>query len=375
MTSEHHQTEESSPACSGPTGSSSTYMSYEKWQHVACVPKSAPSGLIAFLEQNCREDHGVFQLRASFDHATRDDHVLVRVACPGTATSKAAANSSESQPPPIVIEQFELAANSTVTALKSLIAKRTKFPMDQTVLLLGCKRLHEELPMGRVAAAAEASGTPLQLHLATKGALAFLRREGQGHREHSVGSPHGGPHTLDLFLPASIPGSRQRAMPFDLGSTLSGLRWSVQSVSGLSPARMKLFLDGDKDLSSESEASTLRELGFEDGCSVHVQEAPADALEDFDMPLDIPSMGPASLLYDTAADKLGITDQSKLAIFAGSEIVDRSADLSQALIADGVILCACIDWPLRLSVSVLDSSLPGGVEPSFPGSGAVSGLV
>ena len=32
--------------------------------------------------------------------------------------------------------------------------------------------------MGRVAAAAEASGSPLQLHLAVKGALAFLRRVG-----------------------------------------------------------------------------------------------------------------------------------------------------------------------------------------------------
>ena len=37
--------------------------------------------------------------------------------------------------------------------------------------------------MGRVANAAEASGSPLQLHLAVRGALAFLRREGQGHRE------------------------------------------------------------------------------------------------------------------------------------------------------------------------------------------------
>lgn len=315
--------------------------------------------LVAFLEQNCREDHGVFQLRAAFDNVTNEDFVQVRVACPGTATSKAVANSSASQPLPIVIEQFELAASGTLTTLKELISKRTKFPVDQTVLLLGCKRLHDELPMGRVAAAAETSQTPLQLHLSAKGALAFLRREGQGHREQN------GAHTLSLILPASVKGSHERPMPFDLKSTLSDLRWSVQSVSGISPARMKLILDDDKDLSFAMESSTLEELGFEDGCSVHVHQP--DALTDFDMPLDIPSMGPASLLYETAAEKLGVADQSKLAIFAGSQLVERSADLSQALIADGVILCAYMNWPLQLSVSVLDSSLPGTLE-GFPGS-------
>lgn len=319
--------------------------------------------LVAFLEQNCREDHGVFQLRAAFDNVTNEDFVQVRVACPGTATSKAVANSSASQPLPIVIEQFELAASGTVTTLKELISKRTKFPIDQTVLLLGCKRLHDELPMGRVAAAAETSGTPLQLHLSAKGALAFLRREGQGHREQN------GPHTLSLTLPASVKGSHERPMPFDLKSTLSDLRWSVQSISGISPARMKLVLDDDKDLSFALESSTLEELGFEDGCSVHVHEPDALAVADFDMPSDIPSMGPASLLYETAAEKLGlgVAEQSKLAIFAGSQMVERSADLSQALIADGVILCAYMNWPLHLSVSVLDSSLPGTLE-GFPGS-------
>ena len=55
-------------------------------------------GLLSFLEQSCREDHGVFQLRASFDHPSSEDFVQVRVACPGTAPAKAAANSSETQP-------------------------------------------------------------------------------------------------------------------------------------------------------------------------------------------------------------------------------------------------------------------------------------
>lgn len=73
---------------------------------------------------------------------------------------------------------------------------RSKFPLQHMVLLLGCRRLHEELPMGRVAAAAEASNAPLQLHLASKGALGFLRREGQGHKE-----LQDAPHTLKLLLP------------------------------------------------------------------------------------------------------------------------------------------------------------------------------
>ena len=48
----------------------------------------------------------------------------VRVAFPGTATSKAAANSSEAEPPPIVIEQFELEEKSNVAALKKLLEKK-----------------------------------------------------------------------------------------------------------------------------------------------------------------------------------------------------------------------------------------------------------
>mmetsp|Transcript_31253 Transcript_31253/g.72301 ORF Transcript_31253/g.72301 Transcript_31253/m.72301 type:complete len:722 (+) Transcript_31253:53-2218(+) len=317
--------------------------------------------LVGFLEQNCREDHGVFQLRAAFDIPTNEDYVQVRVACPGTATSKAAANSSENQPPPIVIEQFELASTSNVSALKKLISQRTKFPSDQIVILLGCKRLDGVLPMGRVAAAAEASGTPLQLHLAVDGSLAFLRREGQGHRDQS------GPHTLNLILPAAAgSGTRERPMRFDLALTLSDLRWSVQSIAGLSPARMKFSLDSERDLTFAAESCTLEELGFKDGSSLHVQQNSSDLFGDFDMPLDIPSSGPASLLYEKAAAMLG-ADSTKLAILAGSELVERSADLSQALIADGVILCAYMTWPLDLTVSVLDSST-AGPDGSFPGS-------
>ena len=44
------------------------------------------------------------------------------------------------------------------------------------------RRLQDELPMGRVSAAAEASNVLLQLHLAARGAMAFLRSGAMGNR-------------------------------------------------------------------------------------------------------------------------------------------------------------------------------------------------
>jgi len=325
----------------------------------SAVKPVAGQSLLSFLEQCCREDHGVFQLRASFDHPSNVDFVQVRVACPGTATSKAAANSTETQPPPIVIEQFELEASSTVAALKKLIHERSKYPVEQMVLLLGCRRLQDELPMGRVSAAAEASNVLLQLHLAARGAMAFLRREGQGHRDMEAGDER--PETLKLILPRCIPGRRERPMPINLEqSTVSDLRWSVQSICGLSPARMRLLKDGEIDLSTADESSTLNSLGFTDGSTLLVD---SDTLihRDVDMPVDLPSTGPATWVYDTAATMLGLPDSSKLSLFAGPELINRHADLSQAPIADGVILSAYISWPLQLPVFVLQSGIPSPV--------------
>lgn len=211
--------------------------------------------------------------------------------------------------------------------------------------------------MGRVAAAAEASGSPLQLHLAVKGALAFLRREGQGHRERQDDAEEmcEEPETLKLILPRCVRGCRERLMPFNLQQSLSDLRWSVQSICGLSPARMRLLLDGDFDLSCEDETSSLESLGFKDGCRLLVEQACADAVSDFDMPVDIPSTGPASSVYEAAATKLGMADSSKLSLFAGTELINRHADLSLAPIADGVVLSAYCNWPLKLPVAVLQS--------------------
>jgi len=248
-----------------------------------------------------------------------------------------------------------------VSELKKLIQERTSFPVSMAVILLGCKRLHDELSMARVAAAAEASGNPLQLHLSASGALAFLRREGQGHREQS------GSKTLTLLLPmGTVSGARERPMPFDPEKSLSDLRWSIQAISGLTPARMKLSLGlngslkSTQEFSQEDEAATLHNLGFEDGCTLHVEQTDGP-VGDFDMPIDIPSSGPASVIYASAAAKLGLGDASKLALFAGSELVNRNADLTQAAIADGVILSAYVNWPLQLSISVLgnDTLVPG----------------
>lgn len=51
----------------------------------------------------------------------------------------------------------------------------------------------------------------------------------------------------------------------------------------------------------------------------------------FDLPLDF-----YPEVYDTAATMLGLPDSSKLSLFAGPELINRHADLSQAPIADGV---------------------------------------
>eukprot|EP00933_Yihiella_yeosuensis_P043290 TRINITY_DN3802_c1_g1_i1.p1 TRINITY_DN3802_c1_g1~~TRINITY_DN3802_c1_g1_i1.p1 ORF type:complete len:794 (-),score=135.76 TRINITY_DN3802_c1_g1_i1:112-2493(-) len=310
--------------------------------------------LISFLERRCREDHGIFQLRASFDSPSSKAFVQVRVAFPGTATLSAAANigsSSEAQQPPMIIEQFECEASSDVPTLKRLIEARTKFPAAYVVLLLGFRRLHDELRMSLVADAAEANGAPLHLHLAASGALAFLRREGQGHRE-QIGS-----NTLTLRLPSDVLGTRERPMAFDPSQCLSNLRWSVQAVSGIAPSRMelKLKLPGmeARELFAEDESLTLEELGFAERCILQVGLVEADKQIDLDMPIDIPAAGSARDLYDNAAVKLGIGDSSRLALFAGGELVLRDAHLSRAPIADGVIISAYIAWPLQLSVSVL----------------------
>ena len=49
--------------------------------------------------------------------------------------------------------------------------------------------------------------------------------------------------------------------------------------------RMRLLLDG-VELTAEGE--TLEALGCQDGCVLHVEEGPADAVSDFDMPVASP---------------------------------------------------------------------------------------
>lgn len=76
-------------------------------------------------------------------------------------------------------------------------------------------------------------------------------------------------------------------------------------------------------------------------------------LESFDMPLESPVVGSASNLYKSAASKLGISDVSSLALFAGSAAISHSGDLSCAPLADGVVLSAYVAHTMQLSSSVL----------------------
>jgi len=304
-------------------------------------------GLVAFLERCCRQDNGIFQLRAVFDLPGRDGVVPIRVVFPGTATFAA----GQSELPPMISEHFELKETTKVGELKKMIETRTRFPANRGVLLLGVHRLHDEVP-ARVFAAGEDAGTPLQFHLASSGAYVFLRREGQGHRE-----PFG-PYCLTLLLPECVQGSRMRPMKFDLQQRLGDLRWSVQAVSGLPPAGMQLALASPvaRSFCSSDGSETLEALGFSDGCTLKVEYnlLEASMLGDaFDMPMEMPTAGSAAELYETAAAKLGIADSSSLTLFAGNCAINRDADLSCAPLADGTVLSAYMAWSLQLSISVL----------------------
>jgi len=313
---------------------------------VAPVPGQ---GLRAFLERTCREENGVFQLRAVFSAPPGEGYVRVHVAFPGMATSEAAAGGSEGA---MLIEQFECEAAGDVAALKCMIQARTNFPASRSVLLLGCRRIHDELPMPRVAAAVEAAGAPLQLHLAASGAYVFLRREGQGHREPS------GPCTLTLLLPPCVMGALNRPMAFDPKQLLGDLRWSVQAVSGLPPSGLRFILAAPRErcLTDAETGETLEALGFVDGCTLQVRcdlaidSTPGDL---FDMPLDTPTAGDASALYERAAARLGMPDLSRLKLVAGVTAISPGASLSCAPLADGVVLSAYVAWSLQLSASVL----------------------
>jgi hypothetical protein len=301
----------------------------------------AGQSLLSFLEEKCRQSNSAFHLRADFKTPSSDRFVQVRIALPGTATSAAAVGSGE--PPPMLIEQFECDKNSTIASLKALIERRTRFPMSHGTLLLGCRRLHDELVMQNVAAAAKAAHTVLQLHIAACGAFLFLRREGQGHRELT------GPCELTVLLPPCVHGARERRMPFDPAQRLSEFRHCVQSLCGVHASGMVLLLNEAKTKLSD-EGATLESLGVVTGCRVYVERTFTEAS---DMPFDTPSAGSTASLYEKVAQTLGVEDVSRLALFVGAEPVSIGADLSCAPIADGVVLSAYMVSSVELPFSVL----------------------
>eukprot|EP00927_Polykrikos_kofoidii_P043775 TRINITY_DN37869_c0_g1_i1.p1 TRINITY_DN37869_c0_g1~~TRINITY_DN37869_c0_g1_i1.p1 ORF type:complete len:919 (+),score=170.81 TRINITY_DN37869_c0_g1_i1:50-2806(+) len=375
---------------------------------VDVLPRSGQS-LLTFLTTSCRDDHGVFQLRAEFGAPSGEGFVLVRVALPGTATSDAAAAAREnaSGPPPMLVEQFECEASAQVASLKKLVRRRTGFPINQMVLLLGCRRLHDELPMARVAAAAEAAGT-LQLHLAARGALVFLRREGQGW---PIAKCVGGdgdelPCSCTIVLPSHVRGSRTRSLRFDpKKQTVRDLRLAVQSVSGLPLAGTRFAVVNGSKVSSaaggggsaaaatssagfkrgsssrsggvfggsnvrgrdqsrtEVDTQTLEAFGLVDGSRLEVTHEPTE--EDFmgdcgDLLVDTPTAGNASELLERAAGLLGLVDGSRLALFAAGSSIRHKADLSSAPLADGAVLSAYVTQPLVLSYSVFSGASVAG---------------
>mmetsp|Transcript_95450 Transcript_95450/g.165786 ORF Transcript_95450/g.165786 Transcript_95450/m.165786 type:complete len:809 (-) Transcript_95450:56-2482(-) len=315
--------------------------------------------LAGFLEEKCREDNGAFQLRAEFDGASAEDCVLVRVAFPGTAPTAPSGVANTGGDTAMLVEQFECKASHSVSLLKAMIQARTGFPMSHGILLLGCKKITNELTMDRVAAAATAAGTPLQVHIATAGAYVFLRREGQGHRVPS------GPCTLTLQLSRGLQGTLVRPMAFDPVQHLEDLRLSVQAVLGLPPAGLtfRLAAPDARPLVQADDSKSLEALGFVDGCTVDVETWPVltgssplivdAALQSHDIPLDVPTEGSASVLHDQAAAALSIIEPSRLALFAGGMAISRDENLSCLPLADGAVLSACVSWSLQLSFSVL----------------------
>jgi hypothetical protein len=254
----------------------------------------------------------------------------------------------------MLVEQFECSASSNLASLKTMIQRRTRFPIQEMVLLLGCKRLHNELPMNRVAAAAQAAGN-LQLHLAASGAYVFLRQEGQGHLEPS------GPSTLTLSLPPCVNGARKRPLPFDPSHRLADFRLAVQAVSGLPLAGLR-FSFADKAVSKPLEdkigGQSLEALGVADGCTIEVTQCitEQDILETncFDLLLDTPTDGPASDFYDRCAQQLTLSDNSRLVLFVGGRSVAHKDDLARVPLADGVVVSAHAEWSMQLSYSIFE---------------------
>lgn len=302
-------------------------------------------GLAAFLEHSCREDNGIYQLRATFEAASGTGFVQVRVGFPGMVPR---ADASSGADPQMIVEEFECEKGARVLALKQMIEARTQFPAVRGVLLQGCRRLHDEQPLAKVAEA----GIPLQFHVATTGAYVFLRREGQGHCVPS------GPCTLTLQLPTCVQGARRRRMRFEPQQDLESLRRSVQAVSGLPPAVMHLELKApvQRDLACEDRACSLQALGFTDSCTLEVQfDLTEESIlgEPLELPLETPTCAQANELYRDAATKLGIDDHASLMLFAGSVAVYKNGSLSSVPLSDGTVLSAYIASPLQLSVSVL----------------------
>jgi len=324
------------------------------------VAPQSGQGLFSFLEQYCREDNGVFQLRAVFERPISPDFVHITVSLPSAlppidvgsgSSSSSSSHQWHTLTPNGGEEQFEFKKNSTVRELKRHLQARIRLPTQSSILVKNRIRLPDEVPIGLLTLGNDSE--PLDLHLATSGSFLLLRREGQGHRAVR------GQHRLHLTVLDRPVGTNEQIVSFDLHQTLSELLWAIQAHTGLSPAGMKLTLalsETEHRTYTTSEGSeTLQELGFFDGCHTSIerciqQETCNNDL--FDQPLEAPAAGSASALYSLASASLGFKDPSCLALYDGHRCISSDGDLSQLSLVDGTVLSAFVHREFSLPVSL-----------------------
>jgi hypothetical protein len=123
--------------------------------------------------------------------------------------------------------------------------------------------------------------------------------------------------------------------------------------------------------------ASLASVGVTDGCVMRVTSSVVRAVtaKSEDIPLDVPTVGNTSLLYERVAERLGIKDASRMALFSGTAPIYQDADLSGAPLADGFVLATYVKSPLRLPFTVLprcsattDPCVPNEASSSSSGS-------
>merc|ERR1719482_931535 len=125
-------------------------------------------------------------------------------------------------------------------------------------------------------------------------------------------------------------------------------------------------------------SASLESLGFTDGCELRVFSSAESAARGVHqksdvIPLDVPTTGDAAILYEHVAERLGIPDASRIALFNGTAPIPQDGDLSSAPLVDGAVLSTYVTSSLRLPFSVLSQSFATGDTTSGAASASSSG--